>query len=65
MSDAVHIALAADHRYLPGLLATLASMVLSASDKSRLRFHILADGLTDEDKCAVTALPQPVRRKSG
>ena len=55
-TDAVHIALAADHRYLPGLLATLASMVLSASDKSRLRFHILADGLTDEDKCAVTAL---------
>lgn len=56
MADVVHIALAADHRYLPGLLATLASMLLSASDKSRLRFHILADGLTEEDERAVSAL---------
>ncbi len=56
MFDAVHIALAADHRYLPGLFATLASMVLSSSDKGRLRFHILADGLTEEDERTVAAL---------
>ena len=55
-AEAVHIALAADHRYLPGLQATLASMVLSSRGKDRLRFHVLADGLTAEDERSVSDL---------
>lgn len=46
----VHVALASNHRYLPGLKATAASMVLFASDKSRLRFHVLSDGLSETDR---------------
>ena len=55
-AEIVHIALAADHRYLPGLQATLASMVLSSRGKDRLRFHVLADGLTAEDERSVSDL---------
>ena len=55
-AETVHIALAADHRYLPGLQATLASMVLSSRGKDRLRFHVLADGLTTEDERSVSGL---------
>jgi len=55
-ASVVHIALASDHRYLPGLQATLVSIVLSASGPDRLQFHILADGLTDVDKDIVQSL---------
>lgn len=48
--DIISIALAANHRYAPGLKATLASMVLSAKDTSRLRVHVLADGLEPADE---------------
>lgn len=48
--DLIHIALAANHRYLPGLLVTMVSMIRSTSQKERLRFHILSEGLTREDK---------------
>ena len=48
-SSIVSIALAANHRYLPGLMATMASLILSASDRGRLRFHVFADGLTEDD----------------
>lgn len=49
MQELVHIALAANHRYIRGLKATLASIVSSASDRGHLVFHIFSDGLTDED----------------
>lgn len=48
-SSIVSIALAANHRYLPGLMATMASLILSASDRGRLHFHVFADGLTEDD----------------
>lgn len=53
MSDSnqhIHIALAANHRYLPGLLVTMVSMIRSTAKKENLRFHILSEGLTSEDK---------------
>lgn len=52
----IHIALAANHRYLPGLQVTLASMIRNASDKKSLLFHVFADGLTDEDCASLTEL---------
>ncbi len=51
----VHIALAANHRYLPGLLVTIVSMVRAAERKEDLRFHILSEGLTEEDKISVSS----------
>lgn len=57
MLDPVFISLAADHRYLPGLLATMASLILAATQKDRLHFNVFADGLTDEDcHCVVSLL---------
>ncbi len=55
-TDTVHIALAANHRYAPGLKATLVSMVRACSDRSRLRFHVFSDGLTGDDKSDLVAL---------
>ena len=52
----VHIALAANHRYLPGLLATLSSMLLASRSRERLAFHVLAEGLTDEDEHVVSSM---------
>ena len=49
-TDLVHIALSANHRYLPGLLVTMVSMIRSSSQKDRLRFHILSEGLSEDDK---------------
>lgn len=49
----IHIVLAANHKYLPGLLVTLSSIARSSSDKKRLRFHIISDNLSDEDKKTV------------
>ena len=55
-NNTTHIALAANHRYLPGLLATVASMVLYSREKVRLHFHVFADGLSDDDCNAVSAI---------
>ena len=52
----IHIALAANHRYLPGLLVTMVSIVRSCSDKQRLIFHVFSDGLSSEDKDKVQEL---------
>ena len=49
MTDLVHVVLAANHRYLNGLLATMASMILFSTNKNRLCFHVFADGLDDFD----------------
>lgn len=57
-TDPVHIALAANHRYAPGLKATLVSMVRACSDRGRLRFHVFSDGLTDDDKSDLIALAE-------
>lgn len=45
----VNVALAANHRYLPGLLVTAGSLVRSCSDPRRLALHILSDGLSADD----------------
>lgn len=58
MSGIVHIALAANHRYVEGLRATLASMINACSQKERLRFHVFSDGLTEEDKSGLVALAE-------
>lgn len=57
MTDsAVHIALAANHRYSPGLKATVVSLLNAAGDPSRLRFHVFSDGLTEADRNELAAL---------
>ena len=46
--NTVHIALASDRRYLPGLKATLVSMIIAAKEKAALRFHIFTDSNQEE-----------------
>ena len=54
-SGLIHIALASNHRYLPGLLVTMVSMIRASSQKENLRFHILAEELSEDDKNKVTS----------
>ena len=54
--DIVHVALAANHRYVCGLKATFASMVNATRDKSALCFHIFDDGLTVDDRAELVEL---------
>lgn len=51
--DLIHIALAANHRYVNGLLVTMVSIMRSTSFPERLRFHVFSDGLSPEDKTRV------------
>lgn len=50
MVDLVHVALASNRRYLPGLRATMVSLIRAASAPERLRFHVFSDGLLPEDQ---------------
>ena len=52
----VHVALASNRRYLPGLRATVVSMIRAASEPERLRFHVFSDGLTEEDQIGLRQL---------
>lgn len=54
--NSVHIALASNRRYVPGLLATLSSMVLASRCRERLAFHVLSEDLADEDERAISSL---------
>lgn len=56
MTDFVHIALASNRRYLPGLRATVVSLIRAASEPARLRFHIFSDGLTVDDRSSLQEL---------
>lgn len=49
MNDIVHVALAANHVYMPGLKATLVSLIDASKDKHSIQVHILSDGLYDSD----------------
>lgn len=49
MKDIVHIALAANHVYMPGLRATLVSLINASKDKDGIQIHILSDGLYESD----------------
>ena len=51
--DEIPVACASDHRYLCGLLTTLWSLCENASDRSRLRLHILDIGLLARDREAL------------
>ena len=48
--DLIHIAMASNRRYLPGLRATTVSLIKAASEPQRLVFHVFSDGLTEDDK---------------
>lgn len=48
--DLIHIAMASNRRYLPGLRATTVSLIKATAEPQRLVFHIFSDGLTTEDK---------------
>ena len=52
--ERIHVALAANKKYLPGLLVTMSSMARSASKPELLRFHIFADGLSIADENRAT-----------
>ena len=54
--ETVHVALAANHAYLPGLEATLVSLVEASAVKDGILFHIFADGLTEADMEGLRAL---------
>lgn len=49
MSEIVHIALAANHVYMPGLRATFTSLINASANKDAVQFHILSDGLLEPD----------------
>lgn len=49
MNDIVHVALAANHVYMPGLRATLVSLINASNDKQCIQVHILSDGLYESD----------------
>lgn len=54
--DAIHIAMASNRRYLPGLRATIVSLINATSCPKRLRFHVFSDGLTQDDKNSLEEL---------
>ena len=54
--DIIHVAMASNRRYLPGLRATTVSLIRAASEPQRLLFHVFSDGLTQEDKDALVGL---------
>ena len=45
----IHIALAANHGYMPGLEATLVSLIKASKNKEQIAFHIFSDGLLASD----------------
>jgi len=55
-NDLIHIAMASNRRYLPGLRATTVSLIRATADPQRLVFHIFSDGLTAEDKDSLVIL---------
>ena len=56
MNDVIHFSLAANHAYLPGLRATLISVINASVDKSAIQVHILSEGLLPEDIKEINAL---------
>lgn len=51
--EKIHIALASNSRYMPGLLVTMTSIIRSASKRENLRFYIFSDGLTEDEKTSI------------
>ena len=52
----IHVAMASNRRYLPGLRATTVSLIRASAEPQRLLFHVFSDGLTQEDKEALVDL---------
>jgi len=52
----IHIVLASDANYWPGLEVTKATMIASCSDPARLEFHIFDE--VSLEKCAVADMPK-------
>ncbi|HYW34938.1 MAG TPA: glycosyltransferase [Balneolaceae bacterium] len=48
MNEEIHIALACDERYFPGLLATITSILVSSDSGHAYRFHVLDGGIKSE-----------------
>lgn len=46
----IHVAMASNRRYFPGLRATTVSLIRAVAEPQRLVFHIFSDGLTAEEK---------------
>lgn len=55
-NDLIHVAMASNRRYLPGLRATTVSLIKATAEPERLVFHVFSDGLTAEDKESLVGL---------
>ncbi len=51
----LHVALAADENYFPGLLVAAASIAFFSDDKADLSLHILDGGISDKSWCRLRA----------
>lgn len=49
MADCVEVAVAADANYFDGMLVTVASVAINASQDLDIRFHVLDGGVRDAD----------------
>lgn len=55
-NDLIHVAMASNRRYLPGLRATTVSLIKATAEPQRLVFHVFSDGLTTKDKESLVGL---------
>lgn len=60
--EKIKVVSTASHSYLPGMRATIVSMLRAASCKEQLEFNVLTTDLTEEDREALTEL---VRKNGG
>jgi lipopolysaccharide biosynthesis glycosyltransferase len=64
MNNEIHIGSAADQRYYPGLVGTLASLLIN-SDRSRIyHFHILYEGICESYRLKLDRLLRQINSKS-
>ena len=52
----IHVVFASNHAYLQGLCATTVSMLRASNEPERLTYHVISDGLTEDDKHTLTDL---------
>lgn len=55
-NEKIHVVFASNHAYLQGLCATAVSMLRASAEPARLSYHVISDGLTEDDKHAFTGL---------
>lgn len=56
MNNQINVLLVSNHRYYPGLAATMTSMLISSSEPERLQFFVYHDDLTEDDRANLNVL---------